>query len=845
MQRFLRALILGLTLFAAACGGSSRQSDLTLNDLGQAAPASAGLPGLGDLPLPKTAGPGRSSRATGTYSFGQGDIVLSAGATMTGPLLALDGSAPYSYAVFAYDLQGGTVGQLHVGGGGNNFYVAAADYGAGLWRWLDGPLGTPGSYDLPAACASPSGIVFVAIVCAAGGTAHCTLSLDYTNNEPTWDGTWNLLVWIAGDNNLAFEGFADIQEMESVGSSANIRVLCGYDIDPGYLDPGQSGADQVRFIKVVADSNPNAINVSGDPANQAFPRAGYDSADPANVAAFVQWAADNFPADHTILDLWDHGDGWHRNTSAVVNAHAGKAGRPQYPEARLRKQGLLCGRRSSGILGDDADSGTYYLTSNDAIVSALAGQHFDALLFDACNMANVESLFDFCSIADWLVASECLVPGEGYDYSAALGAWQSGFPLPPEEIGRHFCDTQIAYYVPQDIDVSMGVFSSTAVSGLVDKLKAFAAAVTSAGASEHDAVVAAAEAAYEPYGGDGERDLKTFLSSYGGLTADSSLATAAQAALDSVNGSISHFAQNLFPDTNGISVWLPSTDYYGWYLDEYQTTPFDLYTGWSAMLDATGASTGPTLQNSAWQPGDRLELSWPSSANDIDLYITDPSGYYSGPYYEAGTSNLQFSTESTMSGLAVEWAKLKPGAAGGAYIVEASRWDELGGGVDVSIKLYDSGDALKQDFGTVTLNPYDAQSVVILAYSVGLTVADWSAGDRIEIDWGDTGSDVDLGTVDPQGYHAAPYTGSQTANLSFSPDSYDSGEPLEFATLKAKAIGGAYFIALEYLSGAPSLNINVKLYDGQGSLKQDLGSFNVPVDTYDTYIQLNYTPPPQ
>jgi len=845
MSRFYLALVFAVcfTLTACGSGGGTRQAALEVHS--DSAPA-AGLPALAELPLPLHKGtPDRTGQASGVYSFGQGDMVSSAGAVMTGPLLVLDGSAPYSYAVFAYDLQGGTVGQLHVGGSGNLLYLAAADYSAGLWEWLDGPLGAPGDYDLPAAHSSPGGLVYIALVCAAGGNAHCTISLDYTNDVPTWDGTWNLLVWIAGDNNLAYEGFADIQEMEAVGSSENIRVLCGYDIDPAYLDPAATGADQVHFIKVVPDSDPNAINVGGDPANQSFPRAGYDSADPAHLAEFVQWAADNFPADHIILDLWDHGDGWHRSTSGVVDGNAGKDARPRYPVKRLAKMGLLEGRHSSGILGDDTDSGTYYLTANDEIVGALSAFHFDMLLFDACNMANVEALFDFRSLCDWMTASECLVPSEGFDYTGALSAWTAGFPLPPEEVGQQFCNTQIAYYAAQDMDVAMGVFSSTEAGSLADSLRAFATAVTAGGAAEHDAVVGAIEAAYEPYGGDGERDLKTFLSSYAGLTPTPSLAQAAQTALGNFTSTVNHFTQNLFPEANGISVWLPSSDFYGWYLGEYQGTPFDIYTGWSAMLDATGASTGPTLQTSDWQPGDWIELSWADSNNDIDLYITDPSGYNSGPYYESGTPNLSFSAESTVSGQAAEWAELKPAAAGGPYLVQASRWDELASGVDVSIRLYDSSDVLKQDFGIVTLSPYDMQEVVMLAFDGTLLVADWSPGDRIEIDWGDPLADVDLGTIDPQGYYSSPFYGSQTANLLFSPDSYDSGLSLEYARLKPKAIGGAYFIGFENYSGEPSLSISAKIYDGQDALKQDLGSFMVPVDTFDTYLRLNYTPPPQ
>jgi Clostripain family len=687
--------------------------------------------------------------------------------------------------------------------------------------------------------------VYIAFVCPEGGYANCLVSIDYTNSTPTWDGSWNLLVWIAGDNNLAYEGYADLQEMEAVGSTNSIRVLAGYDIDPAYLDVSQQGADQVRFIKVVADNDPNVINTSGDPANMSFPREGYNSADPAHVAEFVQWAADNFPADHTILCLWNHGDGWHRSTSGVVNANAGKDARPHYPIARLRKQGVYRGRQASGILADDTDSGTFYLTTNHSIVDALSGHHFDMVLFDACNMGNLESLFDFRGTCDWMAGSETLVPGEGYDYAGALNAWTSGFPLKPEEIGTHFVDTQIAYYVAQDIDVSMGVFNSLEIGNLVDSLKTFAAAVTANAPTEHDAVTTALAQAFEPYGGDGQRDLQGFLTDYAGLTPKPELAQAANDSLASLGNAIHHFNQNLTPEANGISAWLPGSDFYGMYLEEYQSTAFDIYTSWSAMLEATGASAGPTLDSAEWQPGDWIEVSWADSANDIDLGVRDPSGYSTGPYYDSETANLSFSTESTISGQPFESAELKAGAAGGQYLVDATRWDELAGDVEVTVRLYDGSDVLKHDFGNFSLGLYADVKVAVLIYGGTLAVSTWVPGDRVEITWADPARDADLGISDPQGYYSSPYIDFQTANVLFSEDSYSSGLGLEFAKLKAKAVGGAYFIALEDWEGGPALDMAVKIYDAQNNLKTDLGVFNVPGDSYETYVRLDYTPPPE
>ena len=88
-------------------------------------------------------------------------------------------------------------------------------------------------------------------------------------------------------------------------------------------------------------------------------------------------------------------------------------------------------RQSSGVLSDDSD-GPWDITSNGAIVTALSGLHFDMIAFDACNMGHVESLYEYRGLADWLVASEILVPGPGYAYDRFMQHWLDNFPAPAE-----------------------------------------------------------------------------------------------------------------------------------------------------------------------------------------------------------------------------------------------------------------------------------------------------------------------------------------------------------------------------------------------------------------------------
>ena len=62
------------------------------------------------------------------------------------------------------------------------------------------------------------------------------------------------------------------------------------------------------------------------------------------------------------------------------------------------------------MLSDDRDGSLTSLTDNAYIAQTLSAKHFDLLCFDACNMAHLEALYDYRKLADWISASEALMP---------------------------------------------------------------------------------------------------------------------------------------------------------------------------------------------------------------------------------------------------------------------------------------------------------------------------------------------------------------------------------------------------------------------------------------------------
>ena len=108
-------------------------------------------------------------------------------------------------------------------------------------------------------------------------------------------------------------------------------------------------------------------------------------ADKETLTDFVAWAVDSYPADRYILVLWDHGGG------------------------------------STGVCFDETanyDSLTIHEV-NDALHDYSQQNpdfHLDIVGFDACLMATYEMAVHMAQYADYMVASEELEPGIGWNY---------------------------------------------------------------------------------------------------------------------------------------------------------------------------------------------------------------------------------------------------------------------------------------------------------------------------------------------------------------------------------------------------------------------------------------------
>ena len=195
---------------------------------------------------------------------------------------------------------------------------------------------------------------------------------------------WTFLVYMAAANDLNPYALLDLQEMMKVGSNENVNILV-------YLTLQEDGKPKVTQKLYIAQDR---IVQIGDSMMR-------DSGDLATLEEALQWACFDYPADHMAVVLWNHGSG---------------------PLNRS-----MMGMLPKGVCYDfDTD---HYLTDRDCLEAFTwaknvlrGGKKIDIIAIDACLLASLEIAYTLSSCADYFVASEETIPGDGYQYAYLLKA---------------------------------------------------------------------------------------------------------------------------------------------------------------------------------------------------------------------------------------------------------------------------------------------------------------------------------------------------------------------------------------------------------------------------------------
>jgi hypothetical protein len=312
--------------------------------------------------------------------------------------------------------------------------------------------------------------------------APVTTAVPATTAPPTTPGqdrdSWTFLVYVMGDTDLEPFAVQDLLEMASVGSTDDVNIVALVDRHPEFSDEGVLNLadwEDARLLgigrgELVEFDAPGEMNLG----------------DPQTLSSFLATGLTNFPADHYAVVLWDHGAGWPGMGPDESD------GLDVLDMADLA-QGLSDGLAQAGV------------------------DKVDIIGFDACLMATYEVASIVAPYADYMLSSQELEPGHGWNYEA-LAAITEHPDATPVDLGTAIVDGFAAQAqasgTGQDITLSMLDL------GLVDELQSALAEVSGpivAAPSDFAQPLAAARNTVLSFGRNSDPGLDSNLADLGGL----------------------------------------------------------------------------------------------------------------------------------------------------------------------------------------------------------------------------------------------------------------------------------------------------------------------------------------
>ncbi len=281
---------------------------------------------------------------------------------------------------------------------------------------------------------------------------------------------WTFMVYLDGDNNLEGAGVDDINEMEMVGSTPEVNIIVQFDRIEGY-DISNGDWSDTRRGKIIFDTS-NTI------ASELVSIGEKNMGDPETLREFVSWGMNQFPANHYILVLWNHGDGWHTRINQYIQglANVKEKIEKEGSTPQLQREALQLSKKialaTKAVCWDDTDGGDA-LTIKECR-EALEGltSKIDIIGFDACLMGMIEVAYEIKDVGEIMIASEQLEPDDGWPYDSILSDLISTPFMSPEELSKTVVSQYGSFYGGEETQSALSLEKVPLLAEKIDNLAA-------------------------------------------------------------------------------------------------------------------------------------------------------------------------------------------------------------------------------------------------------------------------------------------------------------------------------------------------------------------------------------
>lgn len=271
---------------------------------------------------------------------------------------------------------------------------------------------------------------------------------------------WNIILFVAADNDLDPFARRNIKQLVNVGSTKNINILV-------HLDIRNNNQKMTRWYYVEKN---NLVLLNGDdPSTQRM-----DSGDPHSLISWITFALENFPAEHNALIFWNHGSGTiDPGASRTINISEFFVFNPESEKYDLdRSIGYLDLLNDRGLCWDDTTGN--FLTNqkleyalNTCCQGPLKGKLFDVIGFDACLMGMTEVAEIIKRYAHIMVASEEVELGTGWHYERILSSLiNSNTDFDALDLARTIVQNYNKTYAPITNDYTLSALDLSLMSAI-------------------------------------------------------------------------------------------------------------------------------------------------------------------------------------------------------------------------------------------------------------------------------------------------------------------------------------------------------------------------------------------
>ncbi len=165
--------------------------------------------------------------------------------------------------------------------------------------------------------------------------------------------------------------------------------------------------------------------------------------DQQTLTDFLQYCNTNYPADHQGLIFWNHGGG----ISGFCNDENYAYDNITFDEMKY------------------ALSQTFEATDSEDPALEFVG-------FDCCLMGTMELANALNGYAKYLIASEELEPGQGWDYQRWLSKFVKDTSINGAQLGRLIADTYVDFYASEQLEIGLNLISFDTTMSVIDVKKA-------------------------------------------------------------------------------------------------------------------------------------------------------------------------------------------------------------------------------------------------------------------------------------------------------------------------------------------------------------------------------------